>query len=115
MSIRGQRVKFETLRSLAFGSISGTYTAVGTPLLNAARLIIVTNQSNADMLVSFDGVNNHMFVISSSALVLDFASNKVGPVDQLELPSHTQVYVKQASGAASSGSVYLAVVYASQS
>lgn len=115
MSIRGQRIRFEELRSLAFGDISGSYAAVGDPLGNAARMIIITNQTNADMIISFDGVNDHLFVISSSAIVFDFASNRVAPVDQLEMPLGTTVWVKEASGAPSSGSVYVAVVYASQS
>lgn len=112
MALNGQRVRFETLRSIAFGSISGAFAAVGTPLSNPARLIILTNQTNADMIVSFDGVNNHIYILSASAIILDLGSNRIGPVDQLELGSNTQIYVKQAAGAPASGSVYASVIYA---
>lgn len=112
MSLSGQRVRFETLRTVAFGGISGTYAALGSPLLHGARLIILDNLTNDDLLISFDGTNDHMVLVSTSAKIIDFASNKVGPVGQLELSKGTQVYVKQLSGAPTAGSVYLSVIYA---
>jgi hypothetical protein len=113
MSIVGQRIRFEPIRSLAFGSISGAYAKVGTPFVNAVRCIIVDNFTNANMTISFDGINDHMVVFSSSSKIIDYASNRVGPVDQLEQSAGTQVYVKQTTGAPSSGSIYVSVVYAS--
>lgn len=107
-----QIVRFETLRSLAFGSISGTYAAVGTALIHSARVIGIDNTTDADMLVSFDGVNNHTILIAHSGKIFDFTSNRAEPVGNLELPNHTAVYVKQVS-APSMGSVYVTSLYGS--
>lgn len=112
MSLHGQRIRFEPLRSIAFGAVSGAYALVGTPFSNAVRCIIIDNFMNANIIVSFDGVNDHLVVFSSSSKIIDYASNRVGPVDQLEQAVGTQVYVKQESGAPSSGNVYVSVIYA---
>lgn len=110
MSLNGQRVTFEPLRSLAFGSISGAYAAIGTGFNNAARLILIDNLTNANVTISFDGINDHMVVAAMSGRVLDYGSNRVGQVNQLEQSEGTVVYVKGAPG---SGSVYVSVIYAS--
>lgn len=107
-----QIVRFETLRSLAFGSISGTYAAVGTPLIHSARVIVIDNTTDADVFISFDGINNQIIIIAHSGKIIDFSSNRTEPVGVLELPSNTTVYVKQVS-APSSGSVYVTSMYAS--
>lgn len=113
MSLNGQRARFDTLRSLAFGSISGTYAAVGTAFGQAVRILKIDNLTDANMIFSFDGTTNHTIAPMQSGCVFDFATNKVGPVNQLEQPIGTRVYVKQESSAATSGSVYVTIVYAS--
>ena len=108
-----QIVRFEPLRSLAFGSISGTYAALGAPLANAARIIGIDNTTNAVVTISFDGVNDHTVVPATAGKIFDFTTNRMGPVSHLLLPANTTIYVKQTSGAPSSGSVYVTDVYAS--
>lgn len=110
-----QRVRYETLRSLAYTSISGTYAGVGTAFANPVRLIKVNNTTDANLIISFDGVNAHDFVFAQSAYVFDYASNKEGPVDKLEQSVGDRVYVKEESGSPSKGNVYVTVVYASPS
>lgn len=109
MSLRGQRIRYEPLRSLAFGSISGTYAAVGTGFDNAARMLMIDNLTDANLTLSFDGVHDHLIIASSSGRIIDYATNRVGPVDQLEQAEGTILYVK---GAPSVGSIYLSVIYA---
>lgn len=108
-----QIVRFETLRSIAFGAISGTYAAVGTAFVHSARVIAIDNTSDADLFLSFDGINNHLIVISHSGKIIDFSSNRTEPVGVLEIPANTIVYVKQTSGAPTLGSVYVTSMYAS--
>lgn len=109
MSLNGQRVRFEPLRSLAFGSISGAYAAVGTGFSNAARMLMVDNLTDSTITVSFDGVTDHMIIASMSGKIIDYGSNRVGQVNQLEQAQGTVVYVK---GTVTSGSVYVSVIYA---
>lgn len=108
-----QRVAFEPLRSLAFGSVAASYTAVGGLYDNPARLIKIDNSTDANVLISFNGVDDHIFVPAISAVLFDYASDRVGPEDRLEQPVNTQIYVKRESGAPSSGNVYVSLMFAS--
>lgn len=109
LSIMAVRAAFETLRTLAFGSISGSFAAVGTPLLNPARLVHVYNGCNTDMEFSIDGTNAHFYVPAGGFILFDFTTNHTSP-EGFFIPQGTQFYVKQAS-APGSGAVWITVVY----
>lgn len=99
------------MRSLAFGSISGTYAPVGTPLNNVSLITWIENNTDADLIVSFDGVNDHLFMPSRSGKVVDISTNK-DPRDSLGASIGTYFHVKQDSGAPSTGSLYISIGYA---
>ena len=107
------RVSFDTLRSLAYTGISASYAAIGTAFTHPARMIKIANNTNGDLIISFDGVNNHDFVPSNGFVLYDFCSNMAEQGGYFMQPTGTIVSVKQ-STAPSSGSVYVTVVYASQ-
>ena len=98
-------VTIDTLRSLAFGSISGSYAAVGTSFTHPVRLMCITNNTDADMLFSTDGVNDMLFIPSQSFKLFDLATNRALLGNIWCFPVGTQIYVKQ-STAPTSGSVY---------
>jgi hypothetical protein len=104
--------RFEPLRSIAFGSISGTYAAIGTAFAFAARVLIINNLTNANITISFDGINDHLAIASSTSMILDVCSDRGSNANILVIPAGTVVYVKQTSGAPTSGSVYVSVMYA---
>lgn len=108
-----QIVKFETLRSLAYTGISASYAAVGSALAHPIRLFKIVNATNGDMFFSIDGVNNHMFLASSTNAIYDLNAARDGGVNEsFKLPENVVFYVKQSS-APSSGSVYIECLYAS--
>lgn len=115
MSSLSVRIRYEPLRSLAFGGISGSYAGVGTAFVFPVRILKITNQTNADLLISFDGVTDRDIIPAGTIEVLDYGSNKADTGGQLDQSMGDRVYVKQASGAASSGSVYVTAIYASAS
>lgn len=108
-----QRAQLEALRSLAFGSISGTYSTIGSVLANPCRLICFTNNTDGDLLFSRDGSTDELFVAAGSFKLFDVSTNH-RPVNQDDLvfETGTQWYVKQ-STAPTEGSVYIEVLYAS--
>lgn len=114
-SATAQRIRYETLRSLAFGSIGAGYTGVGASFANPVRLIMIDNLTDKNLIVSFDGITNHTVVASMSGKVLDYASNRMAPADHLEQAVGDRVYVKAESALPTSGSVYVSVIYASAS
>ncbi len=107
------KVRFETLRSLGFAGITGAYAAVGAAFANPVRLLRVTNLTNTNLLVSFDGTTNHDVVPASGFFLYDYCSNMAQQAGSLEQPIGNRVFVKQEAVPATSGNVYVTVVYAS--
>jgi hypothetical protein len=107
------RAFFEPLRSLAFGSISGSYAAVGTPFDHRIRAFCITNDTEGDMIFSTDNTvaAGQMFVAKGSYKLYDVQSNMNAQFDdKFVLSKGTQMYVKQLE-APVSGSVYLEALY----
>lgn len=111
-----KKVYFDSLRSLAFGSISGTYAAVGTPLGFPARIICFTNRTVGDMIFSTDNTDaaGQILVPAGSFKLYDMTANLVPSKDDgFFIAKGTQFYVKQVA-APVSGAVYIEIVYSAQ-
>jgi hypothetical protein len=112
-----KKVYFDTLRSLAFGSISGTYAAVGSAFTVEPRIICITNNTQGGMIFSTDNTNSdgQLFVAAGSFKLFDLTANMVpGKDDNFVIAKGTQFYVKQ-STAPTSGAVYIEIVYGTAS
>lgn len=103
-------VTFDTLRSLANGSISSSYVAVGSPTTSPARVVCITNATDGDMFFSTDGSTNMLFVAKSTYKTFDFTTNRRITDNTFAIRKNTQFYVKQSS-APTSGSVYIELIY----
>lgn len=107
------RAHFEPLRSLAAGSISGTYAAIGSPLEHYVRAFCITNTTQGDVIISTDDdiVEGEIFIAAGSYKLYDIQSNmNVQFDDKYVLAIGTQFYVKQ-STATVDGSVYIECLY----
>ncbi len=103
-----QIVRVDALRSKAAASITGSYTVLGTAFTHPMRLIKITNLTNGDLTISFDGVTDNELVPAGGFVLYDLCSNKNEPDQTFVFAIGTQVYVK---GTASTGSVYLTTIY----
>lgn len=101
-----ERVQFEALRSIAFGAISGTYAVLGTPLSNPARIIKITNNTDADLLATTDSSQDEMFLPKNSFVLFDLSANKFTNESYWLFAKNTQFYIKE-SATPTTGSVYL--------
>lgn len=99
----------EAERSVAFGSITNAYVALGTPLAHSAVIVIFDNQTDEQVQVSWDGTNTWKTFAAGQALVLDVQSNK-GLGGAFQISQRTQFYVRYVS-APSSGAFYISVLY----
>lgn len=100
---------FESLRSLGFAGISGTYASVGSSSTYPIRGICITNNTQGDMIFSLDNTDaaGQMFVARGSYKLWDIQANMNARIDDAYmLPVGTQVYVKQIT-APTSGDVYV--------
>lgn len=109
-----KRVKFDTLRSLAYTGISGTYATVGSALTINPRMICISNNTDGDLIFSLDNTNasGNVFVAAGGFKLYDYTAN-IDPVkdDGFVEAIGDQWYVKQIS-APTKGAVYIEFVYA---
>lgn len=97
------RAQFFPSKSIAFGSVGGTYTAIGPALGHNACILIITSTLNQPVWVSFDGVNDHIFQLGTAfqqAKVIDLKANG------LVLPGDTIIYVKSVASNPTAGVLY---------
>ena len=106
---QAQTATFDLLRNVAFGSITSGYVALGTPLGHLTRLIILTNNTDKDVLVSIDGVNDYLYLVAGTFKLLDVSTNRETACN-FYLPLNTQFYVKYAS-APSKGNFFIECMY----
>ncbi len=99
------------LSSIDSATFTGSYQLLSaTKGIPAACIIIrIVNDSNRDVTVSYDGVNDHEFVPSLSSVVLNFQTNAQPSPLVSCLSAGTKIYVKGA--VLGTNSVYLAGYY----
>lgn len=100
-------VIFETIRVRSATTFDGTFQTLGNELNLPLFMMKITNNSNRDCDVSFDGSNQHDIVPAGSFALYDFQTNK--QKDNWQFPGHTQVYIR-APGGAGTGNIYLIAI-----
>lgn len=105
--------RFDVIRSLAFGGISGSYATIGTPLTQNWREFRIVNGTNGNVFVSADGTSDNFFLPANSFVLWDLSTNAppISDTDTFVMGIGTQFYVKQ-STAPTSGAVYIEGIYA---
>lgn len=106
----GTRAGFEPLRSVAFGSLTGTYAPLGSIFSGHVRIATFNNSTNQDVLFSLDGTTDHIRIVAGTSRVFEFATNRISE-DGFFLPEGTQIYVKYATSP-SSGAAWVETVNA---
>ena len=101
--------KFDTLRSVAFGSITTSYVQVGAVLPKPAVCIAFTNNTDGIIYVSTDGINDMLAIPPSTGKVFDIKTNAPYATDFL-FPSNTAFLIKYSGSAPTSGSFYIEAV-----
>lgn len=100
-----RRAQFDAQRSLAFGSISGTYALIGTIFTEPVRIPFFFNGTDALLQFSTDGVTDHFVLPSQGGWTLDITANNVDDAPFF-LPAGRGIWVKEI-GNPTSGSVYI--------
>ncbi len=103
------RFRAETLRTLAFGGIGAGYAAVGDPLDNPTRMLLVQNLTDASVLFSFDGLNDHFPLAAGAFIIFDVCSDRTND-GGFFVSAGTIINVKQL-GVPTTGSVYVSAFY----
>lgn len=109
-----KKARIDTVRTLAYTSISGSYAAVGTGFNVEARIICITNNTDADMIFSLDPAvtDGQLYLPKGTFKLFDVTTNMNPNIDDtVVFEIGTTVYVKQASSPGS-GNVIVEILYA---
>ena len=105
--------RVDAILTKASGSITNSYTTIGSALTHNWRIFKITNNTDGNMLFSFDGTTDNIFVPAYGFTLYDLSTNAppVSETDTFVLALNTQFYVKYNS-APTTGSVWIEGVYA---
>lgn len=105
------RLLAEPVRSLAAASILAGYMGIGTSFDHPCRILFVQNLTDATLMFSLDGVNDHFPLIANAFLLLDVTTNKTLSTGCF-ISQGQRIYVKQV-GVPTTGSAYVSTFYGS--
>jgi len=100
----------EDLRSLAFGSIGAAYMGIGTAITEPVRIFHLQNLTDAHLMFSFGGVDDHTVIPSGGYLLIDVTANKSFD-GGFFLGEGERIYAKEITGSPTLGAVYLTTFY----
>jgi hypothetical protein len=104
-----KQLQYETIRSIDSATFSGSFQALGTPLLHPATIVRLVNNSSVLVTISVDGTSTVDVAPANSFWLYDVTSNTPSSGDDaIFIPQGRQYFV---SGTASTGLVYLVVQY----
>lgn len=104
---QSNRIQFNTLASIDTATFTGSYQLLGV-FAHPVRILKILNNSNVDVTVSDDGINDKDFVPAVGFTLYDFGTNKGMSADALDLKAGA-IYVK---GSVGTGLVYLVTLSA---
>lgn len=116
-------VRFDQVRGIAFADILATYLPVGfnyasshpptpAPFTHAMRVLHFINNTNGDMMVSFDGVTDNVPVLAEGFALYDLTSDE-DTNESFRYQNGTQIYVRYLSAptAPVDGAFYVVAIY----
>lgn len=110
MGSRSIKLFPETVRSIAFGSVGAAYMGIGGAITKPIRILWLQNLTDAAIMVSWDGVNDHMPFAVNGFLTLDITANKTRE-DGFFIAEGQRLYAKWLGAAGTVGSVYLSTLF----
>jgi hypothetical protein len=102
-------VRFDAVRSVAESSITTSYIPLGSPLGHAMRVLHFINDTDGDMMISFDGVTDNVPVLADSFSLYDLTSDQDSN-ESFRYQNGTQIYIRYIS-APTTGTFYLVAIY----
>lgn len=70
-----------------------------TLIASPGRQILVQNGTDGDVMISIDGITDHVPVFKGSFILLDIAANKEGPSEMFDMAKGTIIYAIQLNAA----------------
>lgn len=106
-----KELTYDTLRSLAFGGITGAYAIVGAVFSRPVRLLKIVNTTDRTIEVSTDGVTTEDILPTQTFVLYDLSTNKIRDEGAF-FRQGKAIYVRRPAAEANptSGSVHVVVI-----
>lgn len=109
------RIRYDDLRSLDWTLITANYVGIGASIENPIRILKVCNTTDANLILSFNGLDDKDIFPRHTYNIIDYGANKAFQGGYLELPAGDRIYVKAEDGVVPTlGKIYITLIYASQ-
>jgi hypothetical protein len=97
------------LTNIDSSTLTTSYQAINSSgLPNPCNILRIINSSTTDVTISYDGINDHDYLVGGHEFTLNATTNGLPPELTATIQEGTVVYVK---GTAGTGNVYLAGYY----
>ena len=110
MATSNLKVRFgmEPVKWLLGASITANYVALAdvtgnTLIVHPGRQILIQNATDGDVMISLDGITDHVPIFMGSFILLDISSNKEDPSGAFDMAKGTTIYATQIDGAGGGG------------
>jgi len=103
------RVRFDQVRTKDFATITNAYTKLGVAFAHKMRVVHFINGTDADIMLSFDGINDNAPVLADTFSLYDLSSDQ-DTNESFRYEINTQLYIKYLQ-APTTGSFYAVCVY----
>jgi len=111
-------VRFDKLRGIGNASITASYAPLGflttpatpAPFTHAMRVVHFTNTTDANVLVSFDAINDNIVIPADTFSLYDLTGNQ-DTNEAFRYQNGSQLYIKYESAPPTSGDFYVTAVY----
>lgn len=113
MAVKNQiRLRFDEIRTLAFGDIDATYNPIGSTIGYAGRMFQLQNMTDEAVMITFDQYDlvDHIYLPSNGFFVVDTTTNRTNQTD-LYIEDGTRVFAKHLGNQPTAGAVYLTLAY----
>jgi hypothetical protein len=100
----------EPVRELGFAAIDVAYVGIGTALDNPARLVYIQNLTDALLMFSMDGVNDHFPLPYNGYMIIDVTANSNTNIQGFYIARGQRFYVRELT-IPTTGSVYVTSFY----
>lgn len=107
----GTRIRFDLLRQITANTIPFAFSKLGPITTDFTRILVVNNSADVQVCLSFDGIDEHIFILSDSSRTYNFTSNRID-TGSLFLAKGTQIFVRNDGTPATRGIVSVEIIYA---
>lgn len=106
------RFEYETLRSLAFGSITDSYAQIGGDFTNPISILKIYNGTDQDLFISKNGTTDHDLIPQGANFVIDITANKTASEGSFFLRAGDGLFTKRGGSVnPTSGSIFVTAIF----